>query len=429
MKKLIQLKLKILAGMVVRKYKPKVIGITGSVGKTGTKEAVYTVIKGKFKVRKSIKNYNNELGLPLTIVGAESPGKSLFGWIGVILKALKIVIFRDRGYPEVLVLEMGIDRPGDMDYLLKIVKPDIGILTMIGTVHAEFFGTRAKLLKEKAKLIKGVPKDGCCVINYDSEECRSVISDSRARVITYGLDEKAKMRAMSLVYSFENEQSANGVTGISFKLSHDGSATPVHLPGALGINAVYAALAAAAAGAAMGMNMVEISESIKKFTSPVGRMRLIGGIKRTTLIDDTYNAEPSSTIAALGALRRIPVRAGAKKFAVLGDMLELGKYSEDGHRDVGRYIARAGIDKLIVVGERSRDIARGAESGGMKRDNIFDFSDAGRAGRFLQSRIREGDLVLVKGSQGARMEKIVKEVMADPLRAGELLVRQDKSWK
>ena len=424
MKKLIQLKLKIAAKIILAKYKPKIVGITGSVGKTSAKEAIYAVLKDKFNIRRSVKNYNNEIGLPLTIIGADSPRKSLIGWLLVFLKASKLIFFKDKNYPKILILEMGIDRPGDMDYLLKIAKPDIGVLTFVGSVHLEYFASKEKLRQEKTKLIKNIKKFGYAIINYDNEGSRKSINESRAKVITYGLDAKANLQAREIRFSFE-ETGKNSLRGINFKIIHDGVATPVLLPNVLGVNAIYAALAGAATGIALGMNIVEISQSLRNFVSPKGRMNIIRGIKNTTIIDDTYNSEPQSVMAALGILKRIPAN---RKIAVLGDMLELGKYSEEGHREVGKYLFKMGVDKLILVGERSRDIGRGAAKTGMLKDNIFHFPNSDDAKMFVQDRLKEGDLVLIKGSQGMRMEKIVKEIMSEPLRAEELLVRQGNEW-
>ena len=176
------------------------------------------------------------------------------------------------------------------------------------------------------------------------------------------------------------------------------------------------------------MNLVAIAEALRHFDSPKGRMNLIAGNKHTQIIDDTYNSSPQSVIAALNIMKMIPLPEAGRRLAVLGDMLELGSYSEKGHLEVGKFVTKTKIDKLIVVGERARDIARGAESAGMSRDNIFHFPDAAAAGRFLEDRLQEHDLVLVKGSQGLRLEKIVEEIMAEPLRASELLVRQDEQW-
>jgi len=432
MKKIIQLKLKILAKIILAKYKPKIIGITGSVGKTSTKEAVYSVLANKFNVRKNIKNYNNEIGVPLTIIGAEAQGRSMVGWLVVFVKALKLILIKDKKYPEILILEMGVDRPGDMKYLTKIVKPDIGVVTLIGPVHLEFFGTIEKIQKEKGELIRNLKKTGFAILNYDNEKTRKIEEMSKVKVLTYGFEEKAQVKAQELIFSFSEEgvkKDSWNLAGVSFKLSYNGSFVPVLLPQVVGETAVYASLAASAVGIALGMNLVDIATTLKNYKSPRGRMNLIPGIKNTLIIDDSYNSSPQSSKSALDIAGKIKILEGARRLAVLGDMLELGSYSEDGHREVGKYLVKVGIDKLVLVGERSRDIGRGAEDAGMKKDDIFHFQDSEIAGKFVQERMKEGDLVLVKGSQGVRMERIVKEIMADPLSAEELLVRQDKSWK
>ncbi len=428
MKKLIQFKLKILAKMILAKYKPKIIGITGSVGKTSTKEAVYTVLKGKFNVRRNTKNYNNEIGLPLTIIGSDSPGKSIFGWSEVFFKALKLILFKDENYPKILILEMGVDRPGDMKYLMSIVRCDIGIVTLISHTHEEYFGSVKGIQKEKGRLIENLKPGGWAVLNFDDELAKELAGKSKVKVLSYGFREGAAIRAQELVFSFEKTKEVDNLLGISFKLTYNGSFVPVLLPQVIGYNSIYAALAAATVGITMEMNLVEIATALRKFDSPRGRMNLIDGIKHTLIIDDTYNSSPRSAMSALDIVSKIPLANQARKFAVLGDMLELGNYSEDGHREVGRYVFTSAINKLIVVGERARDIARGAKQAGMLRDNIFHFSDIEEAGRFTQDRIRQGDLIFIKGSQGMRMEKIVKEIMAEPMQAGELLVRQDTSW-
>ncbi len=427
MMKLIQLKLKWFAKLILARYKPEIIGITGSVGKTGTKEAVYAVLKDKYKVRRSVKNYNNELGLPLTIIDAEAQGRNMFGWAGVFLKAA-YVLFSNRKFPKILILEMGVDKPGDMDYLTDIARPEIAVMTMVGTVHAESFPNRDSIRKEKAKLLQAVPEDGWAIVNYDNEPCRLSVKGLKAKVITYGLDEGAMLRADKIDYNFLSAKTADDLRGLRFRLHFRGQEQTVALPRVLGTAAVYSALAAAAVGIAKGITLQDIALSLEAYSPPKGRMCLISGVKKTTLIDDAYNAEPESTRMALGVLRQIPVAPEAKKYAVLGDMLELGEYSAGLHRDIGKYAVKCGIDYLVLVGERSLDIAHGAREAGMAEDRIYHFPFSPEAGRFLQERIREDDLLLIKGSQGMRMEKIVKELMADPLRAEELLVRQDRQW-
>jgi len=423
MKKLIELKLRVLARLVIRRYKPEIIGITGSVGKTSAKEAIFAVLSPKFQVRKSEKNYNNEIGLPLAIIGAESPGRSFFGWGAVFFRAFWMILFKSKNYPRILVLEMGADKPGDISYLLKIVKPKIGVITSIGESHLEFFKTVEGVKKEKGTLVRELKKDSWAVLNFDDPNCRSLVSETSAKIMTYGFGKGSD------VWVPENGDNIANPNGASFKLQHQGSFIPVLLPGAVGRPAMYAALIGAAVGIIYGLNLVEISKNLSGFRPARGRMNLIPGIKNTLVIDDTYNSSPQSSIEALEVLARMPAGPSVKRFAVLGDMLELGKYTEEGHRLVGRKAADLKINQLIVVGERSRDIARGAQEAGMPEGNIFHFPEAGQAGLFVQERIKEGDIILVKGSQGARMEKIVKEIMAEPLRAGELLVRQDANWR
>jgi UDP-N-acetylmuramoyl-tripeptide--D-alanyl-D-alanine ligase len=428
MKKIIQLKLKFFAKLILKKYKPKIIGITGSVGKTSTKEAVYTVLAEKFKLRRNEKNYNNEFGLPLTIIGASSPGRSVFGWLGVFGKAAGLILSKSKDYPKILILEMGVDRPGDMEYLMQIVKCDIGIVTLISHSHEEYFGDIKEIQKEKGIMIENLKPGGLEVLNFDDNLTKEISKRSRAKVLTFGFKKGASVQAEELVFSFENKKDIENLLGISFKMRYEGSFVPVLLSEVIGYNAIYAALAAATVGVAMEMNLVEIANALRKFNSPKGRMNLIDGIKHTLIIDDTYNSSPQSAMSALDIVSKIPVAKESRRFAVLGDMLELGNYSEEGHREVGRYVSKLGVNKLITVGERSRDIARGAEEVGMARDNIFEYTDIAEAGRFVQQRLKHGDLILIKGSQGMRMEKIVKELMAEPLRAKELLVRQEEEW-
>lgn len=425
MKIIVQNILKFFSKKIIRKYNPLIIGITGSVGKTSAKEAIFAVLSDKKNVRRSIKNYNNEIGVPLTIIGEDARGRSVSGWLKVFFKAFKIVLITDENYPKILILEMGVDRPGDMDYLNSIVQCKIGIVTLIGSAHVEYFGTLERIQREKGKLIESLPKDGYAILNYDNEKTRQLKGQSRAKVITYGFDKKANIRAQEIKPSLDEDRN---IQGVSFKLTYNGSSVPVFLPGVLGASTVSAALSGAAVAITQNINLIEISKALKKIKFPKGRMSLVKGIKRTLIIDDTYNSSPQSVISALGVFKEIPIDEGSDRIAILGDMMELGSYSEEGHQEVGKYLAKLEVDKLITVGERSRDIGRGAKKNGMKEDYIFHFADNTSAGKFLQEIIKEGDAALIKGSQGMRMEKIVKEVMAEPQKSEELLVRQEKEW-
>lgn len=424
MKKLVQRILSLLAKLILKKYQPDIIGVTGSFGKTSAKEAIYTVLSEKFNVRQNIKNYNNEIGLPLTIIGAGSPGRSVFGWLGVFIKALFLLVWRKKKYPEILVLEMAVDRPGDMAYLTNLAPCKIGVITAIGPVHLEFFKTLERIIKEKSIIISHLDKNSWAILNCDNEYVSELDKLTKARIITYGLiNNKADVKASQIVVS---QGRAGKISGLSFKLSYGGSTVPVLLPNILGEHLIYAALSAAAVGQVYNLNLVDIAQALKTFKAPKGRLNLIEGIKNTYIIDDTYNAGPDSTLAALNVLGKITVTG--RKFAVLGDMLELGDYTEAGHRQVGAAVFNNQIDYLITVGEKAKVIASEAERQGLNRDNIFTFSDVARAGRLVQTMIESGDFILIKGSQGMRMEKVVKEIMAEPLKAGELLVRQDEEW-
>jgi len=425
MKKIIQKILYVLARAVLKKYKPEVVGITGSMGKTSTKEAVFAVLSSKFRVRQNLKNYNNELGLPLSILGVESGRKSILKWLGVIFHGLKLILSRDENYPQILVLEMGADHPGDIKYLTELAPCKIGVVTGIGPAHLEFFESIEKIIKEKRTIVSHLRPDGFAVLNRDDEKVFEMREKTRAKVLTYGFFADAEVRAQEDGVIGEGV----GISGMNFKVSYAGAVVPIFLPGVLGRQHIYAALAGAAVGIIYGMNLVEVAESLKKYQAPKGRMNLIHGIKNTLLIDDTYNASPIPVEAALGVLQSIKLPAeDDKKFAVLGDMLELGSFSEEGHKQVGRAAAASGVDFLVTVGERSRDIVRAAREAGMGEDKVSNFRTPEEAGIFVQGKMKQGDIVLVKGSQGVRMEKVVKELMAEPMRACELLVRQDASW-
>lgn len=430
MKKILHKILKFFAKRILKKYKPQIIGITGSVGKTSTKEAIFTVLKAHKNVRQNIKNYNNEIGVPLTIIGATTAGKNIFKWITIFIKAIWMIIFKQKDYPEILVLEMGVDRPGDLQYLVKMAPCNVGVVTTVGTVHAEFLGSAEEIAKEKELMSSHLGASDYAILNRDDERVFPMAEKTKAQVITYGFEQGADAFVSEIKYS-QTVKNINGEKvfgGISFKVSYQGSVVPVFLPNVLGKQQVYAVLPAVAIGVIYGMNLIEISEALRNYEPPKGRMRVLEGIKHTLIIDDSYNAEPLSTKAALDVLTQLELKKDQQKFAVLGDMLELGQYSEEKHRDVGRFVAENKIDYLVAVGERSIDMADEARKSGMSEERVYTFDNSEEAGRFVQDRLEKGDAVLIKGSQGVRMEKIVKELMAEPLRASELLVRQEGKW-
>lgn len=421
MKKFIQSKLKFLTKAIIKKYNPDVIGITGSVGKSSAKEAIKKVLESNFQVRANIKNYNNEIGLPLTVIGAESPSKSMLGWIKVFIKAIGLILRTDKNYPKILILEMGADRHGDIKYLTEIAPCKVAVVTAISQAHTEFLGNLQKVEKEKRQILEHLLSDKFAVLNRDNDLVYKMKSKTKARVITFGFHNKADIRAIDANISYNSRGEASG---INFKLQCGGNIVPVFLENIFSSSQIYSVLIAASVGFIYEMNLIEITQQLKNFKPLLGRMNLIKGIKKTFIIDDTYNSSPASAKVALETMSEIKLSAGAKRIAVLGDMLELGNQTEQLHRDIGISVVENSIDILITKGEAAREIANGAIKAGMKENKIFSFSGNGKAGRFLQEQISKNDLILVKGSRGMQMEKIVKEIMAHPLKAKNLLVEQ-----
>lgn len=416
-------------------YQPKIIGITGSVGKTSARDALYAILKKRFRVRKPEKNFNNEIGMPLAILGIEHQGQSSVGWFFALAGAYFKIIFRDSNFPEILILEYGIDHPKDMDYLLAIAKPAIAVVTAIGDVpvHVEFFRNPEGLVNEKAKLVSAVNPTGHVVLNHDDYAVYDMKEKTRAHLVTFGFEEHAEVRVSNLKLQLKKEGDNGDVPeGITFKMEYNGNFVPVRLQNTFGVPQAYAAASAAAVALVLGMNLVDIANALQDYDSPPGRMRLLRGIKKSYILDDTYNAAPEAMRSALDTLKNLP---GKRKIAVLGDMLEIGKYTEQVHRAIGDQVAEF-ADMLFTVGPRAKFIAdeakhRGIAVGGrrLESNQVGSFDDAVEAGRTLDPLVEEGDLILLKGSQALRMEKAVKEIMARPDKAWELLVRQEEYWK
>ncbi len=428
MKAYIKKKLRKRASQILKRQDVKIVAVTGSVGKTSAKDAIVAVLAQKYSVRGSAKNYNNEIGVPLSIIGVDSPGRSIFGWLSVLRKAKKLARRKRKDYPQWLVLEMGADRQGDISYLVDFAPPNIAVVTAVAPAHSEFLGSVSDIAKEKGKLVQGLAPEGSVVLNGDDPYTRDMGNLSPGRVILYGFGGNEPVRAYDLSMDFPEQGTwPLGMRGI---LEHEGDWKGQFLvSGTVGRHSVYAAMAAAGVGEALDMSLADILNGIREYRAPAGRMRLLPGIKHTLLIDDSYNSSPSAAIAAVETLAEIQPEQGAERYAVLGDMLELGRRSKTLHGKVGERVAELRLGFLITVGEQAKEIARVAQAAGMAEHRIASFGRAEDAGKFLQNKMEKGDVILVKGSQGARTEKIVKEVMAEPNRAQELLVRMDKSWE
>ncbi len=419
--------LRFMSQTILWRHKPKVVGITGSVGKTSTKEAVFCALRDNFRVRKNEKNYNNEIGIPLTIIGAETGGRSILKWIGIFFRWIWIMIFSWH-YPEILVLEMGADRPGDIKYLVDFIEPQIGIITDISESHMEFFKDIEGVAKEKSVLVKNLPLNGLAILNVDNKNTSKIKEQLKVPSISFGFNEDADLRAYEPVFNLngDNEIKGNDFQGLSFKLNYQGTVLPVRLNGILAEHQIYAALAAFGVAIHLGMNLVDIAKALEDFSSLPGRMKLIEGIKNTLIIDDTYNSSPVSAVAALEVMGKIKT---SRKIAVMGDMLELGEETEKGHRKVAEKFLEIGGDIFLAVGSRMKFAVAELERRGFEKEKIYFFHNSLEAGKKLQQILRENDLVLIKGSQSTRMEKVVEEIMAESRKAPELLARQDKKWK
>ncbi len=418
-----------LAIIILKKHKPQIVGITGSIGKSSTKEAVFTVLKDHFKVRKNEKNYNNEIGLPLTIIGCKSGESSFWGWIKVVAGFLK-TFFDTKKYPEILVLEMGADRPGDIKYMTSFIQCQIAIITDISGSHLEYFKTLKKVAQEKWILVESLKKNGVAVVNVDNPKILKLKNQNKkteTKFSTFGFSDEADIQATEVFPAYlQPEKAKNKIKGLSFKLNYEGNSIPVRLDNILAKHNIYATLAGVAVGIELGLNLVEIAESLKNFSLPKGRMNLLAGIKNTFIIDDTYNASPVSTEAALEVLGEIKA---PRKIVVLGDMLELGTDMEKGHRKIAQKFLAVKGDIFLAVGKRMKLAVAELRKHNFTEEYIELFNNPQEASQRLKEIMREGDLILVKGSQGMRMEKVVEGIMANSQEAGNVLCRQNKRWK
>ncbi len=430
MKRLIQKLIQSRAKAILAKYRPIVVAVTGSVGKTSTRNALALVLDERFRVRAPEANYNNEFGVPLTIIGAKSPGHSIFGWLKVLWKAQRLLGKRDAHYPTLLALEYGADHPGDIKALCETAAPHVSVLTAISPVHVEHFGTIECLTEEKSAIVRCANPDGLVVMNADDPLVLALKNRASAPVCTYGFSSHADIRAEHyelLVREQGSFEPRGRFAEIHFDMVHAGDRASVVIPETIGRAQASAALAAAAVGLHFGISLQEAAKRLGALRPQAGRLRAIPGIKGSLILDDSYNAAPASMAAALDVLAKWPVAEQSRRVAVLGTMAELGTYSEREHRMIGM-LAATSADLLVAVGEPARDIVRGACEAGMDESKTHWFAHAVEAGRWLDACVKTGDIVLVKGSQSARMEKAVKDIMAEPARAAELLVRQFGKW-
>ncbi len=423
-KKIVIYILRLESRLVLWKYKPKIVAITGSVGKTSTKDAVYAVISGVSYVRKSEKSFNSEIGLPLTILGCPNGWNNPYKWFLNIFKGLWLFIWPHK-YPKWLVLEVGIGKPGDMRRTASWLKTDAVIITAIGETpaHIEFFDSRKHLVDEKSGLIKTLKKDGILILNNDDETVSEMKTKTKNRVLTFGFKEDSDIKCSGDNIFYSNEVTPEGLI---FRIDDNGNSLPVIIDGVFGRNHIYASLGAITLSSGLRLNIIEAIGKLKNYNVSPGRMRLLSGINDSLIVDDTYNSSPFACESALKTLAEI--KNSGRKIAVLGDMLELGKHTEEAHKNIGK-VAKENVEVLIVVGQRAKKIKEGAVEVGMNDMNIYEFLNSSEAGEFLKTFVQKNDLVLIKGSQGMRMEKAVEAILLDKKNKKNLLVRQDEEWE
>ena len=419
------------ARLVLKKYKPKIIAVTGSVGKTSTKDAIYATLSKFYFIRKSTKSFNSEIGVPLTILGCANGWSSPSRWLKNIFDGFMLIVMPNP-YPEWLVLEVGVDKPGDMDQITSWLKPDVVVVTRLSKVpvHVEFFKSPEAVFEEKGKLVKAVKPDGVVILNADDEDVLAYKGTTSAKTMLFSMNDHADLAASHYAVLYEHgvtmPSSANNErpVGITFRLDYQGKSIPVTIKHSVGYQYIYTALAALSVGLSQGLNLVKLADALSEYDTPPGRMKLLDGIKKTAIIDDTYNSSP---IALASALETLGMLGAKRRIAVLGDMLELGKYSTEQHRKAGVHVYEH-ADLLVTVGVRARFIAEGAMEAGMKEKKIVRFEDSRAAGEFLKGAVKKGDVILVKGSQSMRMERVSAALLEEPERAHELLVRQEEDW-
>jgi len=349
-----------------RKLDLRVIGITGSVGKSTTKEMIAEVLGTRYRTLRSPGNLNNEIGLPLSILRLGS------------------------SY-ERAVLEMGFYVPGEIQFLCDIAQPQIGVVTNVGTVHAERAGSQEAIARGKSELIQSLPADGVAILNFDDPWVRRMEEKAKARVFFYGLSPESDLWA--------DQIEGLGLDGIRFRLHYQGETVHSHVP-MIGRHSVHTVLRAAAVGLNDGLTWQEIFEGLSHGHA---QLRLVAVRSKTgaLILDDTYNASPESMLAALNLLDEMDGR----KIAVLGDMLELGQYEKQGHEMVGMRAAQV-VKTLLTLGPRARMIADAARRAGLKASSIFEFEQTESILEWLNKNLTEKDAVLIKGSHGLRMDRI-----------------------
>ena len=420
-KKIIYTILRWEATLVLKRFKPKVIGVAGSVGKTSTKDAIYTALKDYVSIRKNQKSFNSEIGVPLTILGLETGWGSPKAWIKNIFLGIKILFSKQ--YPEWLVLELGTDRPGDMKKLTSWIALDYAVFTRFPEVpvHAEYFAKAQDVNDEDAQMMFGLKKTGVLVLNADDAQIAELALKSTFKTLWYGFTAKSNGVSVS---NIEMQYREDGiVSGQNIKINFGSNSVPFLIDGALGVQHAYPILASLVVAKDMGINVLDVLQSMQSHRAPAGRMNVLEGENGITIIDDSYNSSPIAVDLAIKTLAQINANT---KIVVLGDMAELGKYTTAEHKKIAHTLKENKISHIITLGTRAEFIFEEAQELGIKYLHTA-VSHKNAAEKVIEWS-KGKTVVLVKGSQSSRMEKVSFELLADKTKAKSLLVRQDSYW-
>lgn len=423
LKKIITIKIEIIARLLLLRHRPKIVMIVGATGKTITRDMVYEALRDKFSVRKNFTRKNDLNSILMTILGREINLEEIWDSIRVLFSCF-LQIFSSN-YPKWLVMEFDVSHPGDMN-VAKWLKPKIAIITALGDVpnHVEFFESPEELIAEQTKLVKYIDSGGALILNTDDEASRKVKSKSRVKVYTCGLGEMADFMASnkSVVY---NEINVNRPPiGINFKLNYYGNTVPVSIEGVLGDQYIYSTMFAVAVGMSVGVSIVDITKNISSYQTSPGRLNLIRGMHASTIIDDSYDASPLAMAKALRTLSALHVHG--LKVAVLGDMLELGRFSNNEHKKIGELVAKYKFDNLVTVGIRAETIAESAYGAGVHKKKIFCFKNSEQAIDEVKKLLNKekGSAILVSGAKEMVMEKLVASIVDVKVDSEKVLVRR-----
>ncbi|MBU6491113.1 UDP-N-acetylmuramoyl-tripeptide--D-alanyl-D-alanine ligase [Patescibacteria group bacterium] len=407
----------LLARAVVRRYRPQIVMITGSVGKTSTKDAVAAVLRTRFFVRKSEKSFNSEFGVPFTILGVGNPWGNPFAWVSLIRSAFAL-LFLPNHYPNMLVLEVGADRPGDLARILRIATPDIVVVTRLPEVpvHVEAYVSPEAVREEEFSPAYALSPAAPLIIFADDPYASALATNTPARVLSYGMKGNATVR----IGTTDFYESEGKVVGMSMQINIEGEENTLRVRGSIGETQLLPVAAALTVACALDIPIPEAFRALEDYEPPPGRGRLFAGKNGSIVIDDSYNASPAAVEEALMTLKKFP--HAKRRIAALGDMLELGRYSVIEHERIG-ILADEVADIVVAVGIRAR-----AFSLTTKKAKVLLFDNSLAAASALADIVTEGDVVLVKGSQSVRTERIVLALLADPADFPRL-VRQEKEWK